>query len=66
MAVNPKLFVYGESGKATITDPKNGTYKDLVIAAERCPSGSIHPGLPLNKKEKNLDKWIERAEPFNE
>jgi pyruvate-ferredoxin/flavodoxin oxidoreductase len=66
MAVNSKLFVYNENGKAAISDPKNGTYKDLVVAAERCPSGSIHPGLPLNKKEKGLDKWIERAEPFNE
>lgn len=64
--VNPKLFVYGSNGKMTISDPKNGTYKDLVIAAERCPAGAIHPGLPLNKNERDLNKWIERAKPFNE
>ena len=64
LKVNPKLFVYGESGKAIVTDPKKGTFKDLVVAAERCPSGSIHPGEPTNKKEKNLDKLIARAEPF--
>jgi pyruvate-ferredoxin/flavodoxin oxidoreductase len=65
LKVNPKMFVYGDSGKAIITDPKNGTFKDLVVAAERCPSGSIHPGEPVNKKEKNLDKLVARAEPFN-
>ena len=65
LKVNSKLFVYGDSGKATITDPKNGSFKDLVVAAERCPSGSIHPGEPINKKEKNLDKLVARAEPFN-
>lgn len=65
LKVNPKLFVYGDSGKAIVTDPKKGTFKDLVVAAERCPSGSIHPGEPTNKKEKNLDKLIARAEPFN-
>jgi pyruvate-ferredoxin/flavodoxin oxidoreductase len=66
MAVNSKLFVYNENKKAIITDPKLGTFKDLVVAAERCPSGSIHPGAPINKKEKDLAKWVERAEPFNE
>lgn len=65
MKVNAKLFVYNENKKATITDPSLGTYKDLVVAAERCPSGSIHPGQPLNKNEKDLAKWVERAEPFN-
>jgi len=65
LKVNSKLFAYGPSGKATVTDPKNGTFKDLVVAAERCPTGSIHPGEPVNKKEKNLDKLIPRAEPFN-
>ena len=65
MKVNAKLFVYNESKKAVITDPGLGSYKDLVVAAERCPSGSIHPGTPINKSEKNLAKWEERAEPFN-
>ena len=65
MKVNPKLFVYNENKKAVITDPSNGTYKDLVVAAERCPSESIHPGTPINKQEKNLNKWVARAEPFN-
>jgi pyruvate-ferredoxin/flavodoxin oxidoreductase len=66
MKINPKLFVYNDNKKAVITDPSNGTYKELVLAAERCPSGSIHPGAPTNKKEKDLAKWVERAAPFNE
>jgi pyruvate-ferredoxin/flavodoxin oxidoreductase len=37
----------------------------MVTAAERCPVRIIHPGTPLNPKEKNLDKLIKRAEPFN-
>jgi pyruvate-ferredoxin/flavodoxin oxidoreductase len=65
MKVNAKLFVYNENKKAVITDPSLGSYKDLVVAAERCPSGSIHPGTPINKSEKDLAKWLERAEPFN-
>ena len=51
--------------KATITDPKLGSYKDLVTAAERCASKSIRPGAPLNPRERNVDKWIARAAPFN-
>jgi pyruvate-ferredoxin/flavodoxin oxidoreductase len=66
MKINPKLFVYNDKKKAKITDASLGTYKDLVLAAELCPSGSIHPGTPLNKREKNLAKWVERAAPFNQ
>ncbi len=66
MKINAKLFVYDGSGKASISDPKNGTFKDLVLAAERCPSGAIHPGAPVNKSEKDLSKWVGRAAPFNE
>jgi pyruvate-ferredoxin/flavodoxin oxidoreductase len=65
MKVNAKLFVYNERKKAVITDLSLGTYKHLVVAAERCPSGSIHPGTPINKREKDLAKWEKRAEPFN-
>jgi pyruvate-ferredoxin/flavodoxin oxidoreductase len=63
--VNKKMFAYNDKKQAYIKDPKAGPYKDLVVAAERCPVRIIHPGTPLNPKEKNLDKWIKRAEPFN-
>jgi pyruvate-ferredoxin/flavodoxin oxidoreductase len=63
--LNKKMFAYNEKKQAYIKDPKAGTFKELVMAAERCPVRIIHPGNPLNKKEKDLKKWMKRAEPFN-
>lgn len=63
--INKKMFAYNENKQAYIKDPKAGTYAELVQAAERCPAKIIHPGMPLNPKERDLDKWIERAKPFN-
>ena len=44
---------------------KDTVGKQLVQAAEKCAVRIIHPGTPLNPKEKDLDKWVKRAEPFN-
>ena len=63
--INKKMFAYNESKQAYIKDPKAGTFAELVQAAERCTAKIIHPGTPLNPKERDLDKWIERAKPFN-
>jgi pyruvate-ferredoxin/flavodoxin oxidoreductase len=63
--LNGRMFVYDENKQAYIKDPLAGTFAQLVQAAERCPAGIIHPGDPLNPKEKDLEKWIERAKPFN-
>jgi pyruvate-ferredoxin/flavodoxin oxidoreductase len=63
--VNKKLFAYNDKKQAYIKDPKAGSFKDLVVAAERCPVRIIHPGSPLNPKEKDLEKLMKRAEPFN-
>jgi ferredoxin len=63
--LNGRMFVYDENKQAYIKDPLAGTFAQLVQAAERCPAGIIHPGDPLNPKEKDLAKWIERAKPFN-
>ncbi|UCF19601.1 MAG: ferredoxin, partial [Gemmatimonadota bacterium] len=63
--INKKMFAYDNKKQAYIKDPKAGTFKELVTAAERCPVKIIHPGTPLNPKEKDLDKLIKRAEPFN-
>lgn len=65
LKINPKVFVYNEDSQAYIADAKAGTFKQLVTAAEACPAECIHPGDPLNPKEKGLDKLIERAAPFN-
>ena len=46
-------------------DAGAGSFQQLVIAAERCPVSIIHPGSPLKPKEKDLAKWLKRAERFN-
>ena len=63
--LNGKLFGYNASKQAEIKDAEAGTFQHLVTAAERCPVGIIHPGTPRNPKEKDLAKWLKRAEPFN-
>jgi len=63
--LNSRMFAYDENKQAYIEDPLAGTFAELVQAAERCPAGIIHPGDPLNPKEKDLEKWVARAEPFN-
>ena len=63
--LNPQIFVYNESKKAVIKDPNGGPYRDLVKAAEKCTAQIIHPGLPADRSEKDIDKWIARGEKFN-
>ncbi len=63
--INPKLFVYGPDKKARIKDPRGGPYSDLVKAAERCTAQVIHPGLPLDRSEKDLERWIARGKKRN-
>ncbi|MDT8368545.1 MAG: 2-oxoacid:acceptor oxidoreductase family protein [Longimicrobiales bacterium] len=63
--INGQLFAYNEQKQAYIRDAKAGSFAQLVQAAEKCPAAIIHPGTPLNPKEKDLEKWVKRAEPFN-
>jgi pyruvate-ferredoxin/flavodoxin oxidoreductase len=63
--LNRKMFAYNEKKQAYLKDPRAGSFKDLVVAAERCPVGIIHPGTPQNPKEKGLDKLVARAARFN-
>ena len=56
---------FHEDKQAYIKDPRAGSFRQLVMAAEACPADIIHPGTPLNPKEKDLAKWIKRAEPYN-
>jgi pyruvate-ferredoxin/flavodoxin oxidoreductase len=62
--VNKKMFAYNADKQAYIKDPTAGTFAQLVQAAEKCPVGAIHPGTPLNPKEKDLEKWLARAQAF--
>ncbi len=63
--LNPRIFRYNEQQKAVIANPQGGPYKDLVRAAERCTAQIIHPGLPKDRSDKDIDKWIARAEKYN-
>jgi pyruvate-ferredoxin/flavodoxin oxidoreductase len=58
------MFAYNADKQAYIKDPRAGSFAQLVQAAERCPAGIIHPGTPLNPKEKDLARWVARAERF--
>ena len=62
--LNSKMFAYDANKQAYIKDVKAGTFAQLVTAAERCPAGLIHPGTPVNPNEKDLEKWVKRAEAF--
>jgi pyruvate-ferredoxin/flavodoxin oxidoreductase len=63
--LNGRMFAYNADKQAYVKDPRAGTFAQLVQAAERCPAGIIHPGTPLDPKEKDLAKWVKRAERFN-
>lgn len=64
ITINKKIFAYNKDKKAIINNPKGGPFKDIVKAAEKCSAKIIHPGKPQDPKEKDLDKWIHRAEKF--
>jgi pyruvate-ferredoxin/flavodoxin oxidoreductase len=63
--INPKIFAYNEEKKAYIKDPNGGPYGDIVKSAEECTARVIHPGLPVDRSVKGIDKWIKRAEKYN-
>jgi pyruvate-ferredoxin/flavodoxin oxidoreductase len=63
--LNSAMFAYNESKKAFIKDPLAGPYRDLVKAAEKCTAQVIHPGLPADRSEADIDKWIARGEKYN-
>jgi pyruvate-ferredoxin/flavodoxin oxidoreductase len=63
--LNPAIFAYNDAKKAYIKDPKGGPYKDLVKAAEKCTAQVIHPGLPADRSEKDIENWIKRGSKYN-
>ncbi len=65
LEINPLMFVYNDTNMAVIGDLSAGTYKQMVEAAEICPSKCIHPGQPWDPSEPGLDELKERAAPFN-
>ena len=65
LTINDRVFVYDDNKQVYLADATAGTYKEIVEAAEKCPAECIHPGLPLDKSEPNLEALTQRAEPFN-
>jgi pyruvate-ferredoxin/flavodoxin oxidoreductase len=63
--LNREMFAYNASKKAYIKDPNAGPYSHLVKAAERCTARVIHPGVPRDRSEKGIDKWIARGAKYN-
>ncbi|KAA6183795.1 pyruvate ferredoxin oxidoreductase [Thiohalocapsa marina] len=64
VVINPKIFKYNADKKVEVIDPKGGSFKDIVKAAEKCTAGCIHPGTPWNPAEAGLDKLVKRAEKY--
>ncbi|NNE69449.1 MAG: ferredoxin, partial [Rhodothermales bacterium] len=62
--LNGMIFAYDDNKQAYIKDAAAGPYRDLVIAAEKCPAAIIHPGKPLNPDEPHLEELLERAARF--
>ncbi|HEX5972025.1 MAG TPA: 2-oxoacid:acceptor oxidoreductase family protein [Gemmatimonadaceae bacterium] len=62
--INNRMFAYNADKQAYVKDASAGTFQQLVLAAERCPVSIIHPGTPLDPHEKDLAKWVKRAERF--
>lgn len=65
LEINPLMFLYNDTNMAVIGDLNAGTYKQMVEAAEICPSKCIHPGQPWDPSEPGLDELKERAAKFN-
>jgi ferredoxin len=60
-----EVFKYNGEDQAYVYNPHGGTFAQIVAAAEKCPAACIHPGIPQNPDETNLDKWRQRAAKFN-
>lgn len=63
--INSKIFAYNEKKQAYIKDPRGGPFRDLVRAAEKCTAQVIHPGMPLDRSEKDIEKLIKRAKKYS-
>jgi ferredoxin len=63
--INSKLFAYDGNKQAFIQDANAGTFRELVMAAEKCPVKIIHPGKPRDESEAGLEDLVKRAAAFN-
>ncbi len=64
IAINSDIFAYNDQKQIIVANPRAGSYKDIVKAAEKCSAECIHPGTPFNPNEAGLDKLLKRAEKY--
>jgi hypothetical protein len=62
--INNRMFVYNADKQAEIADLSAGTFREMVLAAEKCPVRIIYPGKPWDPTEPGLTDLIERAAAF--
>jgi hypothetical protein len=62
--LNSRMYAYDGNKQAYIKDASAGSFRELVLAAEKCPVRIIHPGKPRNPDEPGLEDLIRRAQPF--
>lgn len=60
----PGIFAYNENKQAFVKNPRGGSFRDLVAAAESCTAKIIHPGTPWNSAEPDLEGLRRRAQVF--
>ena len=60
----PGIFAYNADKQAFVKNPRGGSFRDLVIAAESCTAKIIHPGTPWNPAEPDLESSRARAGVF--
>ncbi len=65
MKVNPRVFGYDGNKQAYIADARAGTFAELVRAAEGCPAGCIHPGLPRPNDQTATAQVLLKAAKFS-
>ena len=61
---SPGIFAYNADKQAFVKNPRGGSFRDLVIAAEACTAKIIHPGTPWNPAEPDLESSRTRARAF--
>ncbi|UCF67896.1 MAG: hypothetical protein JSV80_00955, partial [Acidobacteriota bacterium] len=62
--INKEMFRYNANKQAYIADASAGTFEQLVLAAEKCPSRCIHPGKPREDDPTVTDDLLRRAARF--
>ena len=63
--LNAKMFAYNDEQAGVHQGPEGRDLRPDRPGGGALPGGDHPPRDPLNPKEKDLEKWVKRAEPFN-